>query len=215
MKWAYSIKNKTKAALLLAVVLGITITTNLLERSRFRQLERSFASIFEDRLMAESYLFHLYENLKERQDLLRTAAAGGGAGPDVMKQVEAYQAERKALIAKYAKTYLTEEEELQFNSLNSTLEKINRLEEDLARQPGARALEEATAEAFSTISALSDIQTAEGAELREKSKRIIMGSVSTSHLEMTVLIIIGILIQGLIFSSKTLMGGQGQKPGLN
>lgn len=214
MKWAYTIKNKTKAALLLAVVLGITITTNLLERSRFRQLERSFASIFEDRLMAESYLFHLYENLKERQDLLR-AAAGGGAGPDVMKQVDAYQAEREALIAQYAQTYLTEEEETQFNSLNATLEKINRLEADLARQPAGPALEEATAEAFSTISALSDIQTAEGAELREKSKRIIMGSVSTSHLEMTVLIIIGILIQGLIFSSKTLMGGQGQKPGLN
>ncbi|MCB0634871.1 MAG: hypothetical protein KDD15_34300, partial [Lewinella sp.] len=70
MKWTYSIKNKTTAAILLAAILGLTMLTNLLQRKRFQELEHSFTSIYEDRLLAESYLFHLYVDLKKEQDIL-------------------------------------------------------------------------------------------------------------------------------------------------
>ena len=222
MKWTYSIKGKTKAALLLAIVLGITMLTNLIERRRFQELERSFSSMYEDRLMAESYLFHLYENLKEKQDLLQFAT-DKGMSHNIREKLDAYRTDRAKLIEKYMKTYLTEEEEIQFNNLNRLLRRLDRLEGEIGRQPDnatipaglIRRNESATAEAFSTLSTLSDIQTFEGAALRNKSKRIIMGSVSTSQFEMTILIIIGIIIQGLIFSSRTLLASNHQNPGLN
>ena len=222
MKWTYSIKGKTKAALLLAIVLGITMLTNLIERRRFQELERSFSSIFEDRLMAESYLFHLYTNLKEKQDLLQVTA-DKGMSHNMREKLEAHKVGRAKLIEKYAQTYLTEEEEIQFNNLNTLFGQMDRLEGEIGRQPDGAAIptglvrkhEGATAEAFSTLSALSDIQTAEGEALRNKSKRIIMGSVSTSQFEMTILIIIGIIIQGLIFSSRTLLAGNHQNPSMN
>ncbi|MCB9050501.1 MAG: MCP four helix bundle domain-containing protein [Lewinellaceae bacterium] len=222
MKWTYSIKGKIKAALLLAIILGITILTNMLERRRFQELERSFSSIYEDRLMAESYLFHLYENLKEKQDLLQFVAEKG-INQNIRTQLKEYRKGREKLIEKYAQTYLTEEEEIQFNNLDSLFAWMARLEEDIIRQSDAADIpanlfqkhESVTTEAFSTLSALSDIQTIEGKALREKSKRIIMGSVSMSHFEMTILIIIGIIIQGLIFSSRTLLTGDHQSPSMN
>lgn len=222
MKWTYSIKGKIKAALLLAIILGITILTNMLERRRFQELERSFSSIYEDRLMAESYLFHLYENLKEKQDLLQFVAEKG-INQNIRTQLKEYRKGREKLIEKYAQTYLTEEEEIQFNNLDSLFAWMSRLEEDIIRQSDAADIpanlfqkhESVTTEAFSTLSALSDIQTIEGKALREKSKRIIMGSVSMSHFEMTILIIIGIIIQGLIFSSRTLLTGDHQSPSMN
>lgn len=218
MKWAYTIRNKTKAAILLAVVLGLTMLTNLLERKRFRELEQSFSSIFEDRLMAESYLFHLYENLKNEQDLIQSAADMelSIAGKE---KLAAHRANRAGLMAQYAETYLTEEEEVQFSQLQATLGEVDRLEKEIAggqaEAPLISAHDAATAEAFATLSALSDIQTTVGAELRDESERIILGSVSISHLEMTVLIIIAIIIQGLIFSSRTLLGSASRDPSLN
>lgn len=218
MKWAYTIRNKTKAALLLAIVLGLTMLTNLLERKRFRELEQSFSSMFEDRLMAESYLFHLYENLKNEQDLIQSAADEGlsQAGKE---KLAAHRASRAGLMAQYAETYLTEEEEEQFGQLQASLSEVDRLEKEIAHGQAAAPLisahDEAAAAAFTTLSALSDIQTAVGAELRDRSERIILGSVSISQLEMTILIIIAIIIQGLIFSSRTLLGSPGRDPSLN
>jgi len=197
--------------MLLALILGLTLLTNLLERNRFKQLERSFSSMYEDRLMAENYLFHLYENLKNKEDLLENVAQEG-ISIDVNQKLAQFSAQRSDLVAKYAETYLTEEEEKEFTKLNEELNRIDQLEQMLTnRQPSEaipshiiRQHEEVTGQAFATLSALNDIQPKEGALLRNKSEKIILGSVSISHLEMVILIVIGIIIQALIFSAKTI-----------
>lgn len=222
MKWTYSIKGKTTAALLLAAVFGIIMLTNLVERRRFQELERSFSSIYEDRLMAESYLFHLYENLKKKQDLLQLAEERG-MSRSILDQLGAFRADRSQLVAKYTQTYLTEEEKIQFDKLKALLGRVDQLEGEISRLQLVADIpaslihthEDVTARAFSTLSALSDIQTTEGEALRNKSKTIIMGSVSTSHFEMAILIIVGLIIQGLIFSSRTLLAGENQRHRLN
>lgn len=222
MKWTYSIKNKTTAAILLAVILGLTMLTNLLQRKRFKELEESFASMYEDRLLAENYLFHLYENLKQKQDRFE-AAANNGISHTINADLNNFRAQRAKLIDKYAETYLTSEEESKFNDLKNALLRIDQLEEEIsllesqAQIPEKliRLHDEITLEAFTTLSALSDIQTVEGEVLRKKSKQIILGSVSISHFEMTILIVIAIVIQALVFSSSTLLVQKSQRPGLN
>lgn len=223
MKWTYSIKNKTTAAILLAVILGLTMLTNLLERKRFKELEASFTSIYEDRLLVESYLFHLYDNLKRKQDLFELAAQQG-VSHTINSELNVYRQERIELIDKYAQTYLTVEEDSKFHDLRATFERIDDLEEEIslleaeAKIPKdlIREHDKITVEAFSTLSALSDIQTSEGELLREKSKKIILGSVSISHFEMTILIAIAVIIQALVFSSSTLLVKKDQQQaGLN
>ena len=223
MKWTYSIKNKTTAAILLAVILGLTMLTNLLERKRFKELEASFTSIYEDRLLVESYLFHLYDNLKRKQDLFELAAQQG-VSHTINSELNVYRQERIELIDKYAQTYLTVEEDDKFGDLRATFQRIDDLEEEIslleaeAKIPKdlIREHDKITVEAFSTLSALSDIQTSEGELLREKSKKIILGSVSISHFEMTILIAIAVIIQALVFSSSTLLVKKDQQQaGLN
>lgn len=222
MKWTYGIKNKATAAILLTIILGLTMLTNLLERKRFRQLEASFASIYEDRLLAENYLFHLYENLRQKQDLFEMAA-NGGICHTIKSELNSYRDQRSGLIEKYTKTYLTHEEDGKFTDLKQALARIDKLEEDISLlesqaqipQDLIRLHDEITTEAFTTLSALSDIQTAEGELLRNQSKKIILGSVSISQFEMTILIVIAIVIQGLIFSSSTLLVKHDQNANLN
>jgi hypothetical protein len=212
MKWTYSIKNKTTAAILLAVILGLTMLTNLLERKRFKELEASFASIYEDRLMVESYLFHMYDNLKKKQDLWELAAQKGVCHT-INADLNIYRDERAELVDKYAQTYLTVEEDDKFNDLLTSFNKIDMLEEEIAEMEAESQIpqdlikehNEITTDAFNTLSALSDIQTTEGQLLRDKSKKLILGSVSISHFEMTILIVIAIVIQALVFSSSTLL----------
>ncbi len=211
MKWTYAIKNKTTAALLLTFILGLTLLTNLLERNRFKQLEQSFSSMYEDRLMAENYLFHLYENLKNKEDLLENIDIQG-INVSTSQKLDQFRAQRTELVAKYAETYLTEEEEKEFNALNQELTRINELEQSLSSREHQGSIpatllrrhDEMTERAFATLSALNDIQPKEGALLRNKSEKIILGSLSISHFEMAILIIIGIMIQALIFSTKTI-----------
>lgn len=222
MKWTYAIKKKTTAAILLAVILALTMLTNLLQRKRFKELEQSFASIYEDRLLAESYLFHMYENLKEKQDLFEIAA-NEGVGHTINKELNAYRQKRAELIDKYEHTYLTDEEDGKFHDLKAALQRIDKLEEEIATLEAQsqipedliRLHDEITLDAFTTLSALSDIQTSEGELLRNKSKQIILGSVSISQFEMTILIVIAIVIQALVFSSSTLLVKKDQFPNLN
>ncbi|MEZ4989595.1 MAG: hypothetical protein R2824_04260 [Saprospiraceae bacterium] len=223
MKWTYSIKNKTTAAILLAAILGLTMLTNLLQRKRFQELEHSFTSIYEDRLLAESYLFHLYVDLKKEQDILQLLSDHGLSYGD-RTEMDKDRAERDTIMAKYAETYLTEEEEIQFDRLKTILNDIDVLEQKIESKENQGVIppdlilahNQTTNQAFLTISDLSDIQTSEGERLQQRTKQIILGSVSISQFEMTILIVIAIVIQGLIFSSKTLLiKSQGQDPGLN
>ena len=42
MKWTYTISNKFKAALALATVIILVISTNRIDRNRFERLQESF-----------------------------------------------------------------------------------------------------------------------------------------------------------------------------
>lgn len=211
MKWAYSIKQKTKAAVILAVVLGLILLTNLWERQQFKQLEQSFASMYEDRLMAESYLFHLYENLREKEEVIRKSALKG-VDDTVKSQLRNYNKKQGEIIDRYAQTYLTPDEKTHFQQLQNIFSNIDALEKDIYQLADEQLLNPELAEthlrhvenAFSTISQLSDIQTLEGEHLRTKSKQIFLGSISVSHFEMTIVIVLAVIIQVLIFSSKTI-----------
>lgn len=219
MKWTYSIKNKMTAALLLSLVLVLTLLNNLVERNRFKQLDKSFSSIYEDRLLVEGYIFHLYENLKKEQDLL-DAVNGKEMALRTREELTTFAIDRNLLLTKYAQTYLTPEEESAFNHLKTTLEQINLLETEIAgKQVDLAQLISAhhkiTDEALETLSTLADIQTAEGAALRHKSERLILGSVSFSHFEMVLLIVLAVMIQALVLSSKSLLTSRQQNPGLN
>lgn len=191
MKWTYGIKQKATAAGILAAIMGLIIINNISERKRFRQLEESISSIYQDRLLVESYIFKLYNNLQKQNDCLLAEQSQLSNGLNELKE------EREQLIQLYAQTYLTEEEELHFNALKETLHHFD--------QGATFENKSATnLEAIEHLNALSNIQTDEGASLWDKSERIISGSQISSQFEMAMVICLAVIIQALILSSKSL-----------
>lgn len=190
MKWTYGIQQKMTAAAVLATVMALIIINNISERRRFQKLESSISSIYQDRLLVESYIFKLYNNLQKQNDYLQNSK-----GIDIAAELKALKAERDELVHLYSETYLTPDEELHFEALQVTLNRFdtNRENRNLTNK-----------EAIEHLNALSNIQTDEGTSLWNKSERIISGSQISSKFEMVIIICLGIIIQALIFSSKSL-----------
>ncbi|WP_422354258.1 MCP four helix bundle domain-containing protein [Roseivirga pacifica] len=211
MKWTYSIRQKMTAAGILAAVMGLVLINNLSERRNFQQLEDSIASIYQDRLLVESYIFKLYDNLQRHDELLDTQASA-----QTIQEVKTLAAERNALIALYEETYITEEEAKHFDALKKSLSEIEILDEStLANNKFSIQSALPTKSAITHLSALSQIQTTEGASLMDRSERIIGGSISNSQLEMVLVICLAIIVQALVFSSKSLKAAPYQDPSLN
>ncbi|NVK82702.1 MAG: MCP four helix bundle domain-containing protein [Cytophagia bacterium] len=190
MKWTYGIQQKMTAAAVLATVMALIIINNISERRRFQKLESSISSIYQDRLLVESYIFKLYNNLQNQNDYLQN-----NMGFDASAQLKALKAERDELVHLYSETYLTPDEELHFEALQKTLNEFD-------NNSGNRNL--TNKEAIEHLNALSNIQTDEGTSLWSKSERLISGSQISSKFEMAIIICLGIIIQALIFSSRSL-----------
>lgn len=203
MKWTYVIKQKFNAALALLTVFVLVLATNLIDKKHFSDLQESFTSVYKDRLMAEIYLFELSRHLQDKKDLLE------GQEQISIHANNALTDSISNIIEKYEATKLTVDEAMYFQSLKSHLGTLETMENNLENTQlvHEQQLKYDINEEFHMIrgemEALSQIQVLEGKKLIQDSYRTIASSHLTSRLEISVLIILGLIIQVLIFSSKT------------
>lgn len=223
MKWTYGIRQKAAASVLLTLVLGLVMMNNLLERNQIRRLDKSFSSMYEDRLLAESYLFQLYDQLQQKSELFQASLQGNR--PE-LKQLdfEEYQQKLNSIIDKFEKTHLTKEEASKYQRFKTILANMLTIDAQVMAQAAEQnqiqanlieMSEVSTTKAFAVLAELSEIQTTEGKVLRSQSKRIMLGNISASYFEMAILVIIALLIQALVLSSKTLQLPKTQGSNLN
>ena len=223
MKWTYGIRQKATASVLLALVLGLVMLNNLVERNQIRRLDKSFSSMYEDRLLAESYLFQLYDQLQQKSELFQASLQG--KQPDVKQfDFDQHQQKMKAIIDKFEKTQLTKEEADKYQRFKTILARMSEIDAQVRDQAQERGQiqvnliqrsEASTTNAFAVLAELSEIQTSEGKVLRSQSKRIMLGNLSASYFEMAILVIIALLIQALVLSTKTLQLQKTQGSNLN
>jgi hypothetical protein len=108
MKWTYRVPQKLVTSLLLSGALIMVLVNNLKERSNSAQLKTAFASIYEDRLMAESYILGLTKGLHQIQESLKSAS------PEEQKKINQHIANIEQINLLYLDTKLTPNEELHF-----------------------------------------------------------------------------------------------------
>ena len=205
MKWPYSLKNKLSVSIILTIIILLILLVNIQNRQRFEQLDHSMSSIYEDRLMVQNYLFKLYDNLN-KEEKLRNSPSN-----QIVKDLAELKEERQQIISKYEETYLTEKERKEFSTFLKHLNKKDNLEQQIRESKDASAqinLQEAfeinAAKTLTSLRNLSNIQTQEGKALQISSHKIVLGSLSISQLELAILIVLALVIQVLIFTSKTL-----------
>lgn len=223
MKWTYSIKQKTTTALLLAVVLGLVLLNNLYQSRQFKKIADSFSSLYEDRLIAESYIYRISELLHQKNQMLEKYSLT--PDPIITLRHEALQSSKTIsnLIDQYKKTKFTRNERRTFDILLSGMEKLVRVEKEYLASELYSENNSKLKDSVKTLvgmnlqylSKLSDIQVNEGGQMAKISKETLASNVASSELEAAFLIIIAIIIQMLIFASNSMHSLLKQKPGLN
>lgn len=206
MKWTYHIPNKLATALMLMGVLLLVFFNNLKERSNSTKLETAFESIYEDRLMAESYILRYSANLHQIQDILENPSS------QYQDNLKEKLAEIEEINQLYLDTELTKTEEAYFGH-------FEKLTQELGKALNEGKLETATfkiREAHKDLHALSGIQVTEAQVLLTQTRRIFSAGSVSSQFEIGVIIIIALMVQAILFASKTLQGSKAiPKEGLN
>lgn len=205
MKWTYIIDQKFKAAIAMLIVFLIVMATNLIDTQHFSTIQKSYTSVYEDRLLAENYLFQISRYLHERNLSLALEKHDAIMVSDTLDYFV------NDVILKYELTKLTLEERQYFESLKIGLERLKTMENELKKT--ITSSEEYKLQidftdqiqmTWADLNGLSQIQLSESKKLVQDSDQIINTHNNiTSQLEIAILIVLGLIILALIFSSKS------------
>jgi hypothetical protein len=197
MKWIFSIQQKNKAALVLFTVLVLVFTTNMAEQNNTRKINNALTSIYDDRLVVESYIFQYAELLRNMEDIL---ASGSLESSDKKRMLAFPLLEIHDLNKAYKKTRLTKEEEIQFSDFEYMTERI------FLSAAAARFDELASYIKYAgdMLPSLSAIQVSEAKNQLIHAEKIINNAQLFSQFEIAVLIVVALIIQALIYESKSL-----------
>lgn len=216
MKFAHTVKQKTKIAALLFGVMACTILIRLLEDKSIKNMNKAFISLYNDRLIPATDLFYLAENLYAKRYILEAVVEHQPkkeSQQELLKRLVKHDANINSLLKKYEQTVLTQQEKTYLLELKAKLKENKQIEDQIIAsekaQTGAdnKSLFETTAlTSFNSINSklaeLTFLQTKVGEELLKDSKYLVSGSKLYSTIQFILAIIIGILIVSIIFASN-------------
>ena len=227
MKFAYSLKQKTKIALLLFLIMACTILIRVLEDRSIKNMEKAFTSLYNDRLIPATDIFYISEKLYAKRFLLEIFVYSDENKLSIAQlnsKLKTYDKEIDTLLAKYEKTYLVTNEKNHLTELkvklleNKVLEKNILLNANSLDKASLRKLYDNGEKSFLDMSALltqlTKIQTVVGEQLKEDSQKIVRGTSLYSTLQLLIAIIIGGLIVSILAASNV-MNIQNDKFNLN
>lgn len=135
MKWIYHIKQKMQVAFLLGIILMVVYVNSVMENRNVEELGGSFSSVYEDRLLVESYIYKLSDHLYQKKIMLDHCDLVSSATSNLRKNIDQHNSEIQTLIHNYQITRLTEKESLVFDDLKINIDRMTILERDYLRLP--------------------------------------------------------------------------------
>lgn len=216
MKWTFVIQQKLKVAVLLGVVMFFVVVFNLILQKNISDINRSVNSIYNDRLIPATDMFYLSDNFHHRQLAIEKFLFTTDYNTDQLRStLDKYDKEMFALISKYEKTYLVEEESVFLKKFKEQVRNYSGIEREILslsehnKKTEALNLYESDGRASleATIKQLSDlttIQSAVGGKLVSDTKGIVATSNFLSDLQLVLAIVIGAIITALVLSSKVI-----------
>jgi len=194
--WTFAIKQKMTAAILLFAVIGLVMLTNMREQRTAARISVAVTSIYEDRLVVAQYILQLSKQMDGIISVLEKK------DDEITARINDYLADVAVLNALYEKTTLTEIERTNFElfkQLCQTISLNNRIGDHASVLSAAR-------DAGDTLQTLSSIQVEEGKNQLDEVLNMTYFSNIFSYLELVILIVIAVIIQALVFASKTMRG---------
>jgi hypothetical protein len=182
MKWAYYVKYKLKAAIVLFVILVGVMINHFWERSNYNRLNDSVSSIYKDRLLPATYLFQLSDHLYKKRLLQNQAQAN-------INLQQQHDEAMALLIKNYEATYLTDAEKQQWGLFKQHLAAYNTTGDYSLNQPLSQA---AFDQLLKDLNELNNTQVQVGDELQQTSKGILTSGAFSSQVEIVLIIGLGL-----------------------
>ena len=124
MKWIYAIQQKAQVAFLLALVLFGVFVKNVLDRNNVSDLGDSFSSVYNDRLLVESYIYQLSDQLYQKQILFDQCRQPLSDNNQLELNIKRHNATINSLIQEYGKTKLTDQESIYFEAFKMNINQM-------------------------------------------------------------------------------------------
>lgn len=213
MKWSFVIHQKLKAAILLGTIMLFIVAAAVLTKHTIDGINKSFSSIYQDRLLPATTIIYLTENLYAKRLVMEKHLSENRVkNHDEMESLLAYHDHKMdSLIAVFEKSYLVEEERKSLLAFRKYIKAYQGVEKSLLNESlhisNSRSLFDGQGQAYfqqslDAINKLTEIQSSVGTTLLKDSKMDFTGIAVISFLQIALSIIIGIVILILIQSSR-------------
>lgn len=207
MKWTYSIKNKFAASGALLILCLLVLFSNYIDRDHTQNVKNSISTLYEDRLIAEAYILKMTSSVYQIKEAINA---------DMNDAVKANNINNLLLNIKeisnaYKKTKLTDVEKRKTDELLNTF-----LEFEPRHLNTIQMKSESANKALILLNELSAIQLEESKQIMDHAEKLYLSGKTSSQFVFAIIIIILIVLQALVFTSKTLIPNNKTKsPNLN
>ncbi|MDF2447805.1 MAG: hypothetical protein K0R26_309 [Bacteroidota bacterium] len=203
MDFLNAIQHKGKIALLLLVVIFLELFCSSTYTTSITKIGESFKEAYSDRIIAQDYIYKM-------------------AGILHRKNLSNEHLQMKALLLAYEKTQLTAEERKVFGAFRNNMFVMMQLEYKIANKERKAMSEilklnenEIQKKSLKQLDQLSLIQVNRMKDLNETSQKTVSFSSLLNQFDWALLIVIGLTIQVLIFSSNSTRPKKPQNQFLN
>ena len=201
MNWKFSTAQRIRMGAALAVVFLLVLATNMMDSNHFTIVQDNLTTVYEDRILAKDYLFRISRQLQTKRTFLQENNID-----DLVKYSSQANDSIETLMTRFANTRHTEKETQHFESLFDKLNVLIQYESQYIKGelineelPSIDIVDSYYAAVFEELDALFEIQLKEGSRIIEQSHKAIDTSHLISRIEEITLIVIGLLIQLIIF----------------
>lgn len=208
MKWTYSVENKSVASVALLSLCLLVLFSNYLDRDHTSNMKNSITTLYEDRLVAETYILRMTNDIYQIKEILNGSGSNftteGNRIGELLSDIH-------PISDAYRNTKLTAKEDLKFTELSKI---ISEFETSLSK--GIALDVENTNEALALLNELSAIQMDESKLIMNQAETLFFSTKVSTQFAFAVIIVILLVLQALVFTSKTLSyGSQTSAPYLN
>ncbi|MGF1554975.1 MCP four helix bundle domain-containing protein [Paucihalobacter sp.] len=193
-----STSNRIKIGFSFAIVFILVLATNRFDKKRFETVENSLTSVYEDRLVVKGYIYSLNNIFHNQEKMLLDDTQN--------YSIDSYHNTVSSLFSSFEATRLTSEEKSTFRNLKDNFEKLQDLElryvsvEGDTISPSQKERIQVQLKRINrNLDQLAIIQQSEGENMTRFAKSSLNTSSLLSNIEIVLIIIVGIVVQFIIF----------------
>lgn len=190
--------SKIKWILGVLLIFILIVATNLIDRSNFKLVRDSVATIYEDRLVAKDIIYDMCQLLQEKE-----LALAKSDSLFFLNKNEKVNENLQELAIRFEKTTLTNPEAKALNKFKANLVSLASIESNFIQSGFLEEgnLSNKIIELKDGLQTLSEIQLSEGSKQVQISQRAMNTVNLFTHLEIYVLIFLAIVIQFIVMYS--------------